>query len=139
MFFRKRQAADRRIFFPWERRRGLLRGLGLHRLRPFLIALFVVGVVVAIGMRERTRSGIRQTRATLLSVHRAMDTYLADHDGECPPGLDALADYTTFQEAPRDAWGRPLQLLCPGRREHSRYEVFSDGPDGRPGGLDRIE
>jgi hypothetical protein len=136
---RKRTSAERRIFFPWERRGGLLRRLGLHRIRPFLFGSIVVCAMVGIGIRERTRAGIRQTRAVLLTIRAAMDTYLADHDGECPPGLDALTDYGSFQQVPRDAWGRPFQLLCPGRREFARYEVFSDGPDGRPGGLDRIE
>ena len=34
--------------------------------------------------------------------------------------------------------GKPLRLSCPGA-EHARYDLSSDGPDGRPGGLDRIE
>jgi len=64
---------------------------------------------------------------------------MADHDGGCPGDLAAAAAYGRFEQSPRDAWGRPLRLTCPGRREGFAYELISDGPDGKPGGLDRIE
>ena len=41
--------------------------------------------------------------------------------------------------APRDAWGRPLRVTCPGRKDTRGFDVSSDGPDGEPGGLDRVE
>ena len=87
----------------------------------------------------RRRAGERQTRSTLLGVRHAVDAYIAEHDGGCPPELSAVADYAKFEEIPKDAWGRPLRLVCPGRREGSSYELMSDGPDGKPAGLDRIE
>ena len=99
----------------------------------------IIAFVALIATRERAGSGIRQTRAILLDVRAAMEAYLADHEGECPKTLAALTDYGAFKDAPRDAWGRPLRLLCPGRGDRTRYEIWSDGPDGQPGGLDRIE
>jgi general secretion pathway protein G len=75
----------------------------------------------------------------MLNVRTAVDSYMADHDGGCPPGgFSSLGNYGSFDEPPVDAWGKPLSLTCPGR-EHARYELFSDGPDGKHGGLDRIE
>jgi general secretion pathway protein G len=44
-----------------------------------------------------------------------------------------------FDSTPSDAWGRPLRLICPSGRPGYEYELMSDGPDGEPGGLDRIE
>jgi general secretion pathway protein G len=136
---RRRRAAEPRIFFPWESRGGLRRWLGLGRARPFVIALAAIGLVVFLGMRERHDAGVRQTRATLLSVRRAIDAYLAEHEGGCPASLDAVADYGAFKRVPGDAWGRPLRFSCPTGREGAAYELMSDGPDGKPGGLDRIE
>jgi general secretion pathway protein G len=107
--------------------------------RPVLIALVVIGFIVAVAVRERRRAGVRQTRATLLGVRQAVDAYVADHDGGCPPTLGAVAEHRGFKETPRDAWGRPLRLVCPAKREGAAYELMSDGPDGKPGGLDRIE
>ena len=43
------------------------------------------------------------------------------------------------RDLPVDAWGRPLRLVCPGLRDPRGFDVYSDGPDGLPGGLDRIE
>jgi general secretion pathway protein G len=135
----ERRVSNQRIFFRWERRSGWLRRFGLHRARLLLITVFVLGLLAIVALRERRHAGIRQTRATLLALREALDSYVADHDGKCPADLRALADYGTFKTMPRDAWGRPFRLTCPGRTEGAAYELASDGPDGKPGGLDRIE
>ena len=135
----RRRRVEERIFFPWESRGGIRRWLGLSRVRSFLVGVGVVGFIALIGVRERRRAGIRQTRATLLDVRKAVDAYMADHDGGCPPSLSAVAQYGKFSTPPRDAWGRPLRLICPARTPDLQYELMSDGPDGKPGGLDRIE
>ena len=136
---RRKRNNDSRILFPWEARRGLSALRGLGRLRPLFVVLGVIGLVVLIGIRERRRSGIRQTRAALLDVRRALDSYLADHDGGCPAALDAIVPYSAFKTVPTDAWGRQLRFVCPARLGEDRYQLMSDGPDGEPGGLDRID
>lgn len=134
-----RAANEPKILFPWEARGGLRRFLRLGRLRPFVVIFGVVGFVTLVGVRERRSSGLRQTRATLLGARRVVDGYLADHDGGCPPSLEAASEEAHLEAVPKDAWGRPLRLVCPGRWDGARYELLSDGPDGEPGGLDRIE
>jgi general secretion pathway protein G len=128
-----------RLFFPWEGRRGLRRFFRLGPLRPVLVIGLSVGFVLWVGARERQAAGVRQTRATMLDVRRSVEAYLADHDGGCPTSLEALAEQSQKDGPPRDAWGRPFRLTCPGRFEGASYELMSDGPDGEPGGLDRIE
>jgi len=98
-----------------------------------------VAFLLLVGMRERRASGVRQTRAALARTRQAVDAYLADHDGGCPADFGELTRYGTGEKLPRDAWGKPLRLVCPARREGTDYELMSDGPDGEPGGLDRIE
>lgn len=127
------------IFFPWEGRRGLHRVFRAGRIKPVLWLLGVVAFLTFIGAREREQSGIRETRATLLGVRRALDAYMAENEGACPKSLESVLDFATFQSVPNDAWGNPFRLVCPARRAGERYEILSDGPDGRPGGLDRIE
>jgi len=127
------------IYLPWERRGGITRRLGLARLRPFFLALVMLSILVLLGIRERQRTGERSTRAALLVVRRALDAYRADHDGKCPKQLEELETGRYLTELPDDAWGRPLRLVCPSRREGMAYDLSSDGPDGEPGGLDRIE
>jgi hypothetical protein len=127
------------IFFPWERRRGFYGVFRAGRIRPVLLLIAVGAFLSFIGAREREQSGVRETRATLLGVRRALDAYMAENEGACPRSLEAVLDYGTFKSIPHDAWGNPLRLVCPARRPGERYEILSDGPDGRPGGLDRIE
>lgn len=130
---------DRSIFFPWEGSGGFVRWLRVGRVRPIVLVGLGVGFMVLIGYRERRAAGIRQTRASLLDVRKAIDIYMAEHKGACPESLAAVAPYARFDGVPRDAWGRPFRLVCPGKWEGAAYELMSDGPDGKPGGRDRIE
>ena len=135
----RRFAGERRIWFPWERRGGLRSLLMLGRVGPVLVVLGVLGFIAALGVRERHSAGVRQTRATMIRVRRAIDAFRADNDGACPSGLDKLSAYGIFKEVPTDAWGHPLRFVCPAHREGDAYQLSSDGPDGEPGGLDRVE
>ena len=134
-----RSSTEPRIFFPWESRGGVLRWLAFGRLRKFLLVLAFFAFLISVAQRERERAGIRRTQATLLDVRRALDAYLADHEGACPQSLAALNESGSMKVDSRDAWGRPLRLVCPATRDGASYELMSDGPDGEPGGLDRIE
>jgi hypothetical protein len=136
---RERSASNASIFFPWERRSGLRRLLGKGLVRPVLVAGLLAGFVITVGVRERRQAGVRQTRATLLSLRHAVDAYMAESDGNCPSNLEQVLPHATFKQVPNDAWGSPVRLVCPSRRDDERYELLSDGPDGKPGGLDRIE
>ena len=136
----KLRPRERRIFFPWEGRGGLRRFIELGRIRPIAIGLGIAGVLLFVGMHEHREAGIRRTRATLLGVRPAIDAYMADHDGGCPPALTVLPEqYARFKEPPSDAWGKQLRLICPAVQLGKSYVLESGGPDGEPGGLDRIQ
>jgi general secretion pathway protein G len=134
----RRRPPEQHTFFPWERRGGFLRRFKVRKAGPFVGGALVLALVFVIGMRERRDTGVRRTRATILNVRSAVDDYQADHDGGCPTGFGALSEYRGTDDTPVDAWGKPLRLDCPGRAR-ARYDLSSDGPDGKPGGLDRIE
>ncbi len=138
MMARRSRGAERRIFFPWEGRGGLRRWFGVGRVRPVLFLGLCVGLVLLIASRERRDSGLRQTRAALFTLRQAVEAYIADHGGACPPSLSATLEYTKLESEPKDAWGRSFRFVCPGRDEQA-YELMSDGPDGEPEGLDRIK
>jgi general secretion pathway protein G len=154
---RQRQR-EQTIWFPWERRGGLIRRTGLARARPFAVALAMALFVLFLGARERRRTGIRSTQATLSQLHGAIDAYRADHEKKCPPTLAALkaegylpsepqkpgeaASTPSAPSAPSgpvDAWGRPFRLTCPGRKDPEGYDLMSDGPEGEMGALSRVE
>lgn len=136
---KRRRRGEVRILFPWEGKGGLRRWLGLGKMRPFLWVFVVLAFVWVVGTRERHSAGIRTTRARLLQVRSAIDAYMAENSGECPSKLSLVAPHAAGQRVPPDAWGRPFRLICPSDRPGYDYELMSDGPDGKPGGLDRIE
>lgn len=136
---REQTSSSRDIFFPWERRGGLARWLGTGRVRHATVAALLLAFLVIVAVREQRQAGVRQTRSTLLSMRKAVDAFLSHNDGACPSGLEQVLVHAPFKQVPSDAWGNALRLLCPARRADERYELFSDGPDGKPGGLDRID
>jgi general secretion pathway protein G len=89
--------------------------------------------------REERLASIRATRASIGVAERTVASYRADHSGACPRDLSELVASGYAREVSVDAWGRPLRVICPGRRDPKGFEVSSDGPDGLPGGLDRVE
>jgi general secretion pathway protein G len=128
-----------KVFFPWERRRGVFGVIGRARIRIVAGVVIALAVILGIRGREERAAGIRATRASITSMHRAVASYRADHSGSCPKELTELVVGGYSRDVPVDAWGRPLRLTCPGRRDPLGFEISSDGPDGIAGGLDRVE
>jgi general secretion pathway protein G len=136
MASRSRQS---KVFFPWERRRGLFGVLGRARVRLVAAVVLALVVIVWIRAREERAAGVRATRATLMTAHVSVSAFRADHAGACPKELGELVVGGYATEVPVDAWGKPLRLTCPGRRDPLGFDLASDGPDGVPSGLDRVE
>jgi general secretion pathway protein G len=129
----------RKVFFPWERRHGFFGAIGRARVRIVAGVVVVLVLVLWIRGREEKAAGLRATRASITTMHRAVASYRADHAGSCPKELGELITGGYSRDVPVDAWGRPLRLTCPGRRDPLGFEISSDGPDGIAGGLDRVE
>lgn len=135
----RRRQREQTIFFPWERGGGILRGRGLARAKLVVTALAMALILGILGARERRKTGIRSTEATISVVRSAIDAYRADHERKCPASLEVLKTEKYLGIDPIDAWGRPLRLFCPGRNDSEGYDLTSDGPDGEVDGLDRVE
>lgn len=136
----RRRTRERSVFLPWEQRGSVLRRFGLSRFRPFALGVGLLVLLSLLLVREQKRAKIRSTKATILVARRGVDTYRAEHDGACPKGgLEEVVSSGYLPSLPRDAWGNPLRLVCPARRPEKTYDLLSDGPDGEPGGLDRVE
>jgi general secretion pathway protein G len=128
-----------KVFFPWERRRGLRTVFRRARVRQGLLIAGSVVVFVLLRQRELRASEVRATRAAITTADQAISAWRADHDRPCPSSLTDLVSGGYLPELPRDAWGRLLRVTCPGRKDPQAFDVSSDGPDGEPGGLDRVE
>ncbi len=137
--FKPKSPAERRIFFPWEGRGAIRQFLALGRVGPAIALSLFALFLFWVSERERYAAGVRVTFVALSALEEPVERYLLENDGSCPPELDAVLEYANFEEVPRDGWGRPVRLVCPSEREEVDFVLMSDGPDGRPGGLDRIE
>jgi general secretion pathway protein G len=113
----------------------------IGRARVRIVAAAALGIVLLLWIHnvEERSAGLRATRASITTMYRAVAAYRADHSGACPRELGELVGQGYSRDVPLDAWGRPLRLTCPGRRDAQGFEIQSDGPDGLPGGLDRVE
>ena len=131
--------ARKGVFFPWEKRAGVLGDIGRTRLRWVLLALTVLGFLLFVRHREEHAAAVRSTRATITTAGQAMSVYRASHAGACPKELGALVADGILRDVPVDAWGHPLRITCPGRLDPRGFDISSDGPDGLPGGLDRVD
>lgn len=131
--------SERTVFFPWERRPGVRSLLARTRARQTLVVAGALAVLIILGRREHHEAQVRSTRATITQAIRALSEWRADHDHGCPGSLADLVSAGYLHQVPRDAWGRPLRVVCPGRKDPRGVDVSSDGPDGEPGGLDRVE
>jgi general secretion pathway protein G len=88
---------------------------------------------------EQRSAEVRSTRAEISTATTAVAAWRADHDHAGPASVADVVAAGYLPRVPRDAWGRPLRLTCPGRRETRGFDISSDGPDGIPGGTDRVQ
>ena len=132
------------IALPWEQRffRGAIRG----RAAQFRMGLALAATVVLGGWlvaRARQQQDLRDTRATIGMVHRAVLAF-RDREGRCPRDLDELlrppsAGARDLRALPRDAWGNLLRVRCVGEGRAQDIEVVSAGDDGSFDDLNNIE
>jgi general secretion pathway protein G len=127
--------SESRLLFPWETPgEGALRR-ARRAARPALIVGALLFALYSLGNVHRQRRAEFATRAAISTVLRAVEAYRADHGGRCPASPDMLVAppdgvQPYLRKVPTDGWGRPLRVLCPGRKNPEIADVTSAGPTG---------
>lgn len=113
-----------------------------------LLATLVIINVAPVG--EQSRVG--KVRADIAAFESALEMYSLDMYAypSADAGLAALkmppagADVATYRPGGYikrlrdDPWGNPYHYDVPGQRSGGGYDVYSSGPDGKPGTADDI-
>jgi len=94
-----------------------------------LLILLTIGFARYAGYRIR----VRDTQVAIAQVKQAIDRFRADV-GRCPRSNTELLHPPLSQKhyldsMPKDGWGRPLSIRCPGHFEEEA-DVISAGPSG---------
>jgi len=129
-----RRRQGERVSLPWERRAGRWRGvLRNTRWQALLGLLMLVLLTLGFARYARHRIRLRDTQVAIAQVKQAIDRFRADV-GRCPSS-DAellhppLSQKHYLDSMPKDGWGRPLTIRCPGYFGEEA-EVISAGPSG---------
>lgn len=129
-----RRRQRERVSLPWERRGGRWRSV-LRNTRWQALLGLVLLVLLTIGFSRyaRDRVRVRNTQVAIAQVKQAIDRFRAEV-GRCPRSETELLHPPLSQKRyldsmPKDGWGRPLSIRCPGYFEEEA-EVISAGPSG---------
>jgi hypothetical protein len=124
------------LALPWERQGGsrvreLVSG-GQWRWVVLGVAVLWLGSAVWDSAEERER--VRRTREVISETRHALADFREDV-GRCPNSIGELvhpprASVRYLREEPRDGWGNPLWVRCPGRYDPEGVDVVSAGPSG---------
>jgi general secretion pathway protein G len=127
-------------------------GFTLIELLAVLVILAVLAALVVPRFAGRGQQA-RETaaRTDISTLRTALAVFESDNDRypTTQEGLGALLDapaglnnwrgpYLDQTSLPRDPWGNPYVYRQPGERNPRSYDLFSPGPDGRPGTDDDI-
>lgn len=125
----------------------LQREEGGFSLIELMVVIVIIGllttVVVVNVLPNQDRAMVEKARADVHILEQAIEMYKMDtlKYPTLEDGIDVLtsapkgASFRTesyIKTLPTDPWGNAYQYLFPG--EHGKFDVFSYGADGRPGG-----
>lgn len=123
-------------------------GFTLLEILAVVVIIGILAAFVAPNVFNRIAGAQRTAaKAQMKTIALALDLYRAD-TGAYPAaeqGLAALRQNPGYgaegwngpyldEDLPKDPWGRDYQYVCPGVHNPDKYDLFSYGRDGRPGG-----
>lgn len=127
---------------------------GGFTLIEIMVVVVILGILAAVVvpriMSRPDEARIVKARSDIQSLETALNLYRLDNYTypTTDQGLQALVEKPASPEPqnwkeggyldrmPRDPWQRPYQYLNPG--QHGEVDIYSLGPDGRPGTDDDI-
>jgi hypothetical protein len=95
--------------------------------RMVVLVVMMWRIAGAITFDHCHRSPLRLAKIEVAEVEDIVEEYVIAQ-GRCPTVHDLVSAHYVRSE-PRDPWGTPLTLKCPGEHERDAADVVSSGPD----------
>ena len=119
-------------------------GEGGYTLTEIMIALAIVSLmlggaaVAAFGQLVKARK--KETINMMRKVKDGVLQWRMDATGEqCPGSLADLVTTKVLTKEPKDGWGRPFVMKCPGEHDTDGIDLYSFGKDGKDGTPDDLK
>jgi general secretion pathway protein G len=113
---------------------------GGFTLLEIMIVLAIIGLIVAAVGRTVYKNWqdarLKIARIQVRDVLHTVEQYVVARD-TCPT-LEQLVSEEYLRQLPKDPWGSPLVLRCPGQHKKDAADVVSLGPDREVGTADDI-
>ena len=105
-----------------------------------IVVLAIIGLIVAVVGRAVYKhwqeARLKIARIQVREVMHSVEQYVIAHD-TCPT-LEQLVTEDYLRQLPKDPWGSPLILRCPGQHRKDPADVVSPGPDREAGTMDDV-
>jgi general secretion pathway protein G len=106
-------------------------GTGGFTLLEIIVVLAIIGLIVAAVGRTVFKNWqdarLKIARIQVRDVAHTVEQYVIAHD-TCP-SLEQLVNEEYLRQFPKDPWGSPLVLRCPGQHKRDPADIVSPGPD----------
>lgn len=125
----------------WSGRGAAFGGALAGLLVPLLGFTLMIAPSVHAFQQVRVRSQERSIVNSIRQVMFALEMHELENSGGAPPKTPAdfrRAVAGSFREFPRDPWGQEIVIESPGRRSGGKYDIYSCGPDRKPGTADDV-
>jgi general secretion pathway protein G len=122
-------------------RRGGRRRAAGFTLIEIMVVLAIIGLITAlVGTavhKNWVEARFKMARIQVRDVAGTIEQFTIARE-RCPTSVDELVSDDYLRHAPKDPWGAPLVVRCPGTHGREAADVSSPGPDGQAGTADDI-
>jgi len=93
-----------------------------------LAILGLIAGTIVVSLHQRTKDAqLKVARIQVRDIVGRIEQFMINKL-RCPT-VDELVSDGYLRTPPRDAWGTPILVRCPGEHEHDPADVVSYGPD----------
>lgn len=129
MFFKRKKYIF--VIEPEKKRKS---PLSSSRFKTKHIIFTVIGFIIIIGSIEYEKNKLkrRQAAVDILRLEEMVEQFIWEN-GRCPGSVDEIVEQKSKEISSSqyifDPWGKKYEIICPGKKNQSGFDIISAGPD----------